>query len=71
MGLKIVIQSEVSQKENNKYYILTHICGIWKNGADEPCRVRELEKARFRIRMRPALSRNRLPLMRPEGAAVR
>jgi len=31
MCLKIVIQSEVSQKENNKYCILTHICGIWKN----------------------------------------
>ena len=71
MGLESVMQSEVSQKEENKDCILTHICGIWKNGADEPCRVRELEKARFRIRMRLALSRNRLPLMRPEGAAVR
>ena len=30
------IQSEVSQKEKNKYYILTHICGIEKNGTDEP-----------------------------------
>ena len=28
MGLKSVIQSEVSQKEKNKYHILTHICGI-------------------------------------------
>ena len=27
MHLKTVIQSEVSQKENNKYRILTHICG--------------------------------------------
>ena len=35
------------------------------------CRVRELEKARFRKRMRPALYRNRSPLMRREGAAVR
>ena len=56
MGLESVMQSEVSQKEENKDCILTHICGIWKNGADEPCRVRELEKARFRIRMRLALS---------------
>ena len=34
-------------------------------------KVRELEKARFRKRMRLALYRNRLPLMRQEGAAVR
>ena len=31
----------------------------------------ELEKARFRKRRRPALYRNRSPLMRLEGAAVR
>ena len=28
MDLETVIQSEVSQKEKNKYGILTHICGI-------------------------------------------
>ena len=28
MDLKTVIQSEVSQKEKNKYRVLTHICGI-------------------------------------------
>ena len=27
MDLETVIQSEVSQKEKNKYLILTHICG--------------------------------------------
>ena len=27
MDLETVIQSEVSQKEENKYCILTHICG--------------------------------------------
>ena len=27
MNLETVIQSEVSQKEKNKYRILTHICG--------------------------------------------
>ena len=32
MDLETVIQSEVSQKEKNKYHILTHICGTWKNG---------------------------------------
>ena len=39
MDLETVIQSEVSQKEQNKYCILTHICGTQKNGTDEPvCR---------------------------------
>ena len=39
MDLEIVIQSEVSQKEKNKYRILTHVCGTQKNGTDEPvCR---------------------------------
>ena len=28
MDLETVIQSEVSQKEKNKYRILVHICGI-------------------------------------------
>ena len=27
MHLKTVIQSEISQKEKNKYRILTHVCG--------------------------------------------
>ena len=39
MNLEIIIQSEVSQKEKNKYRVLTHIYGILKNGVDEPiCR---------------------------------
>ena len=28
MDLETVMQSEVSEKEKNKYHILTHICGI-------------------------------------------
>ena len=36
MDLETVIQSEESQKEKNKYLILMHICGIQKNGTDEP-----------------------------------
>ena len=28
MNLEPVIESEVSQKEKNKYYILTHIYGV-------------------------------------------
>ena len=39
MDLESVILSEVSQKEKNKYRILTHTCGIYKNGTHEPfCR---------------------------------
>ena len=39
MDVESLIQSEVSQKEKNKYRILMHICGIQKNGTDEPiCR---------------------------------
>ena len=36
MGLETVIQSEVSQKEKNKYHVLTHIYGILKKGYEEP-----------------------------------
>ena len=38
MDLETVIQSEVSQKEKNKYRMLTHIYGILKpkNGSEEP-----------------------------------
>ena len=32
MNLQPIIQSEVSQKEKNKYHILTCIYGIWKDG---------------------------------------
>ena len=43
MDLGTVIQSEVSQKEKNKYHILTHICGTQKNGTDEPVCGAEIE----------------------------
>ena len=35
MQLELVIQSEVKQKEKNKYHILTHIFGIQNNSSDE------------------------------------
>ena len=39
MDLEPVLQSEVSQKEKNKYSILMYIYGIQKNCVDEPvCR---------------------------------
>ena len=43
MDLETVIQSELSKKEKNKYLILTHICGIQKNGTDEPVCRAEIE----------------------------
>ena len=36
MKLETIIQSKVSQKEKNKYHILMHIYGIYKDGTDEP-----------------------------------
>ena len=39
MNLEPIIQSDISQKEKNKYRIITRVCGIYKNGTDEPvCR---------------------------------
>ena len=43
MDLETIIQGEVGQKGKNKYCILTHICGIQKNGTDEPIRKAEIE----------------------------
>ena len=34
-NLEPIVQSEVSQKEKDKYHILTHIYGIYKDGTDE------------------------------------
>ena len=36
MNLEPVIQSGVSQTEKDKYHILMHIYGIYKDGTDEP-----------------------------------
>ena len=39
MNLKPIIHSEVSQKKKDKYRILMHIYGIYKDGTDKPmCR---------------------------------
>ena len=35
MNLEPIIQSEVIQKERDKYLILMHIYRIWKNGSEE------------------------------------
>jgi len=34
MDLETVIESEISQKEKNKYRVILHICGIYKNDMD-------------------------------------
>ena len=34
MNLEPIIQSEVSQKDKDKYHILTHINGIYKNDTE-------------------------------------
>ena len=41
--IEALIQSEVSQKEKNKYFILTYICGIYKNSTAEPVCKAEIE----------------------------
>ena len=48
MDLETVIQSEVSQKEKNKYRILMHTYGIQKNGTDEPICKAEIETQMWR-----------------------
>ena len=35
MDLECVIQSQASQKEKNKFHLISLVCGIWKNGTDE------------------------------------
>ena len=35
MNLEATVQSEVSQKEKDKYCILMHVYGIYKDGTDE------------------------------------
>ena len=42
-GLESVIQSEVSQKEKNKYRMISLICGIFKNGTNELINKTEIE----------------------------
>ena len=35
MNLEPIIKTEMSKKEKDKYRILTHIYGIYKNGSEE------------------------------------
>ena len=36
MELQTVIQTKVTQKEKDKYHIISLICGIFKNDTNEP-----------------------------------
>ena len=49
MNLEPIIQSEVSQKEKDKYHILTHIYRIQKNGTEEFIYRAGMEKQTQRI----------------------
>ena len=49
MNLESIIQSEVSQKEKDKYLILIHLYGIQKNGTEELFYRAAMEKQTQRI----------------------
>ena len=49
MNLEPIIQSKVSQKEKDKYHILTYIYGIQKNGTEELIYRAAMEKQTQRI----------------------
>ena len=49
MNLESIIQNEVSQKEKDKYHILTDIYGIQKNGSEEFIYRAAVEKQTQRI----------------------
>ena len=51
MNLEPIIQSEVNQKEKDKYHILTHIHGIQKNGTEEFIYRATVEKQTQRINL--------------------
>ena len=43
MDVETVIQREVSQKEKDKYHIISLTCGVWKNDTNELVCVAEIE----------------------------
>ena len=59
IDLEKIIQSEVSQKEKNKYRALMHICGIQKNGTDEPICKAEIETQIWRTNVWTSQSESR------------
>ena len=51
MDLETVIQTEVSQKEKDKYHIISLICGIEKNSTDELISRAEIESQMSRTKL--------------------
>ena len=49
MNLEPIIQSEVSQKEKEKYCILMHVNGTQKNGTEEFIYRAAVEKQTYKI----------------------
>ena len=47
-----VCHTEWSKSEKNKYHLLTYICGIYKNGTDEPICIAGTETLIYRTDMR-------------------
>ena len=58
--LKSLIQSAVSQQEENKHPILTHICRIWENGTDEPICRTAIETQTQRLDLRTQQGKERV-----------
>ena len=52
MNLEPIIQNEVSQKEKDKYRILTHMYGIQKNGTEEQIYGTAVEKQTQKMDLR-------------------
>ena len=48
MNLESIIQSEMCQKEKDKYYILMHTYGIYKKGSEEFIYRAAMEKQTYR-----------------------
>ena len=63
MNLEPVIQSEVSQKEKNKYHILTPMYGIQKNGVDEPIYRAGIGMETWRTDLQTQLEKERVGLI--------
>ena len=49
MNVKPIKQSEVNQKEKDKYHTLMHVYGIQKDGTDEPICRAAMEKQTQKI----------------------
>ena len=49
VNLEPIVQSEVNQKEKDKYHILMHIYRVYKNGTEEFIYRTEVEKQTERI----------------------